>query len=267
VKTGPDKKLTMNLIDTHSHVFLEDFDNDRDQVIQNSIDKNVTKIVLPNIDISSIDAVFDIQKNYPDICYPAMGLHPGSVKEDYIEQLKQIEKEIQNNQVYGIGETGLDFYWDTTFKESQIDSFVTQIKWAIQYDLPLIIHVRESFEETLQCVKENLKPGLKGVFHCFTGSVADAEKIFDLGFHIGIGGIVTFKNSGLGETVNNLPLERVILETDSPYLTPAPFRGKRNESAYVALVAQKIAELKNLPMEKIAEITSDNANRLFGFNK
>lgn len=254
----------MYLIDTHSHIFLEEFEADREQVIRNALDKNIRKIFLPNIDRSSIQSVLNLHKKYPENCFPLMGLHPGSVAKDFETELEQIKKTIEENKIYGIGETGLDFYWDTTYKDQQIRSFTKQIHWAIEMDLPLIIHVRDSFDEVVDCIKRNYDPKLKGIFHCFTGGINEAEIVFDLGFLIGIGGIVTFKNSGLAQTIEKLPLEKMVLETDSPYLAPTPFRGKRNESAYIDLIAEKIAEIKKIPKKEVAEVTSQNALKLFG---
>lgn len=253
----------MFFVDSHTHLFLPEFENDRDEVIMRAMVNDVKYFFVPNIDIHSIKPVRDLCNKYPNNCFPLMGLHPGSVKEDFEKQLERIEAEISQNKVFGIGEVGLDFYWDETYKSEQINSFQKQIQLAIKYELPLIIHVRNSLNEVLTTLSKNYSPGLKGIFHCFTGSIEDANKIIDLGFSLGIGGILTFKNADLDHTVSQLSLENLVLETDSPYLAPVPYRGKRNESTYIPYIADKLAEIFRVDKEEIANITNENIQKIF----
>jgi len=251
------------LIDTHSHIYSEDFIQDREEVVQRAFDSGIKKIILPNIDSGSIRHMLDLTDAYPQLCYPLMGLHPTSVDEDYREELKAVEYWLEKRKFYGIGEIGIDLYWDKKFKTEQIDAFRHQIKLAKSYKLPVVIHVRDSFDETYEIIKEEQDGALKGVFHCFTGTADEAEKVTDLGFSLGIGGVLTFKNSKLDETIRSVDIANIVLETDAPYLAPVPRRGKRNESAYIVYVAQKLAEIYNTPFNQVAEITSANARSLF----
>ncbi len=253
----------MILTDTHTHLYLDDFEEDRQQVVLNALDNNVKRMLLPNIDSSTLADLKSLSAAFPANCFPLMGLHPTSVKEDFEKELALVEHELATGRYFGIGEIGIDLYWDSTFEEQQKEAFRRQLQWAKKYRLAVSIHTRNAFEITCRIVKEELTSDLKGVFHCFTGTVEEARQIMDIGFKMGIGGIVTFKNGGLAEVVAQLPLETLVLETDSPYLTPAPFRGKRNQSAYLLYVAQKIAELKNIPLETVAEVTSGTAENLF----
>lgn len=252
------------LIDTHSHIYSEEFLHDRDEALQRAYDHGVKKIILPNIDSGSIKHMLDLADGYPHLCYPLMGLHPTSVDEDYKEELQAIEYWLEKRKFYGIGEIGIDLYWDKKFVNEQKEAFRYQIGLAKKYKLPIVIHVRNSFDETLEIVKEEQDGSLRGIFHCFSGEDVEARKVIDLGFLLGIGGVLTFKNSTLDEVVKNIALKDIVLETDAPYLSPVPKRGKRNESAYVVYVAQKIAEIHNISVEKVAEITSANARKLFG---
>ncbi len=220
---------------------------------------------LPNIDSSSAGALLNLCQIFPDNCFPMMGLHPTSVKENYEEELKQVESWLEKRKFYGIGETGIDLYWDQTFIKEQEIALSYQIDLAIRYKIPLVIHMRESFDEIYSVLKKKYTPDLNGVFHCFTGTLEQANKVLEMNFKLGIGGVLTFKNSGLDKVVGQIDLKHLVLETDSPFLAPAPFRGKRNESSYVELVAKKLAEIKNKNIEEIAEITTDNAKQLFNF--
>ncbi len=259
------------LIDTHAHLYAKQFDQDREEMIQRAIDNGVTKLFLPNIDINSIEGMFHLADIYPDVCYPMMGLHPCSVKADYLEVLEVLEAHLragnpeadEEGQFCAVGEIGLDYHWDTTFKKQQKDALRIQINWAKELNLPIVLHCRKSFKETLKIVKEMQDGNLKGIFHCFGGSVEEAQQVIDVGFLMGIGGVLTFKKSGLDKTLAEVPLEHLVLETDAPYLAPSPYRGKRNESAYIANIADKLAEVKNCSVEKIAAITSKNALALF----
>jgi TatD DNase family protein len=252
------------LIDTHSHIYSTEFMHDIDEVIQRAYSNDVRKIILPNIDSSSVKNLLDLADTYPHICMPLMGLHPTSVNHDYQEELQVVEYWLRKRKFFGIGEIGIDLYWDASFLQEQIHAFRFQLELAKQYQLPVVIHVRDSFDEVYQVLSEVNDHKLSGVFHSFTGSVEQAKKIIDLGFKIGIGGIVTFKNSGLDEVVQQIDPTNLIIETDSPYLTPAPFRGKRNESSNLVYIAQKIADLHQLTVGEIAKITTENARKLFG---
>lgn len=252
------------LIDTHSHIYSEDFSHDFDDVIQNAYNNNVKKIILPNIDSGSVKHLIDVSNSYPHLCYPLMGLHPTSVADDYKQELEAVEYWFDKHRFYGVGEIGIDLYWSQTFLKQQEDAFRFQVKMAKKRNLPIVIHVRNSFREVFKIVKEEQDGSLKGIFHCFTGNENEAAKVIDLGFLLGIGGVVTFKNSNLAEVIGKLDLSNLVLETDSPYLAPVPKRGRRNESSYLVYVAQKIAEIFDVPVEKVAEITTSNARKLFG---
>ena len=252
------------MIDTHSHIYSEEFDADRDEVILRAQHAGVTKIILPNVDSDSLPRLLKLEARYPDYCYAAVGLHPESVKENYQKELDVIREELERRKYIAVGEIGIDLYWDKTYQTEQIHAFQTQVKWAIDLNMPVIIHVRNSHNETIQALKPYAGKGLKGIFHCFGGTPEEAAEIFSLGdFKLGIGGVVTFKNSGLAASLMHIPLEKLVLETDSPYLTPAPFRGKRNESAYTVLVAEKLAQVYDMSVGEIDRITTENACSVF----
>jgi TatD DNase family protein len=252
------------LIDTHAHIYSEDFLHDVDEVLQRAYDNDVKKIVLPNIDSGSVKRLLDLADAYPHLCFPLMGLHPTSVAADYREELEAVEYWLEKRKFYGIGEIGIDLYWERTFLNEQQDAFRYQVKLAKSYRLPIIIHVRDSFDEVFSIVKEEQDGNLKGIFHCFTGTEEEAKKIIDQGFLLGIGGVVTFKNSDLASVIQNVSLQNIVIETDAPYLTPVPKRGKRNESAYLVYVAQTLAKVFDTSVNEVAEITSENARSLFG---
>jgi TatD DNase family protein len=253
----------MLLIDTHSHIYLPEFDNDLDDVIKRAVDEGIGKIILPNIDSSSISRLHKTADNYPDYCVPLMGLHPTSVKEDFEVEIERIFDQFKKYPYKGIGEIGIDLYWDKTYLKEQVYVFEKQLMYAIQNDLPVVIHARNSFEEIFLSISKPHFKGLKGIFHAFTGNIEQAEFITDLGFKIGIGGILTYKKSGLDETVKSIDLEQIVLETDSPYLPPVPNRGKRNESSFVKFSAAKLAEIKNVTIEEVFRITTKNAREIF----
>jgi TatD DNase family protein len=253
----------MILTDTHTHLYLDDFEKDRQQVIHNALENGVERLLLPNIDSTTLNDLKSLTAAFPTNCFPMMGLHPTSVKEDFETELALVEEELSTGNYYGVGEIGIDLYWDSTFEAEQKEAFRRQLQLAKKYKRAVSIHTRNAFEITYQIVKEELNDDLKGVFHCFTGTLGEAKQIMDTGFKMGIGGIVTFKNSGLAEVVAQLPIEALVLETDAPYLTPAPFRGKRNQSAYLLYIARKIAEIKNISVETVAERTSSTAANLF----
>ncbi len=257
----------MKFIDTHTHLFLEHFNDDIDTVIKTAIEKGVEKFFLPNIDSESINNVLELTKNYPEYCFPLSGLHPTSVNENYVEELEMVEKLLIEHKFYGIGETGIDLYWDKTFIKEQEEAFGIQLELAKKYKLPIIIHVRDSFDEVFKVVDAHNDNNLTGIFHCFTGDFGQAQKIIEYGgFKMGIGGVITFKNSKLGEVIEKVPLDHIVLETDSPYLAPTPFRGKRNESSYIPIIAEKISELHKISVEEVAKITTNNALDIFRLN-
>ncbi len=254
----------MQLIDTHTHIYLQEFDADRDEVIKRSVQNGVVKLLMPNIDNESVSRMLEVQNRYPGICYPMIGLHPTSVKENFESQLEKLESLTDNHKFWAVGEIGIDLYWDKSHLNEQITAIKRQVAFAIHKRLPVVIHSRDSFPEVFQALDEFKGSGLKGVFHAFTGTLQDAEKAVGMGFKLGIGGIVTFKNSGLDKVVRQAGLENIILETDSPYLAPVPYRGKRNESSYLCIINDKIAEIFGLSGEETASVTWSNSVQLFG---
>ena len=252
------------LVDTHSHLFLEEFDVDRDEVIEAAKTAGIHKIVLPNVDSSTIESLGEMVKQYPDTCYPAYGLHPGSVKKNFKEELQIVKDCLQNKNPIAIGEIGIDLYWDKTFRKEQEEAFKTQVDWALEKNLPILVHNREAFDIVMDCLLAFDIKSWKGIFHCFTGTAEQATKVVDMGFLLGIGGVVTFKNAGLDNVVKHTGVGHLVLETDSPYLAPVPKRGKRNESAYLVYIAEKIAEITETKLDDVSNITSYNALKLFG---
>jgi TatD DNase family protein len=253
----------MEFIDSHTHLYAEEFNNDRLSVIEEAISKGIKKMILPNIDAETIPQMMATVQVFPENCFPALGLHPTSVKQDYKKQLDAIFHLLPQINCVGIGEIGIDLYWDKTYLEQQIDAFKTQIIKAQELNLPVIIHCRESFDVIMEALNAIPGPLPTGIFHSFTGSAEQAQKIIDLNFLIGINGVITYKNSKLDEVITNIPLENIVLETDSPYLTPVPFRGKRNNSSYLIYIAQKIADVKKVPIEQVASITTQNTENTF----
>lgn len=254
----------MAIIDTHTHLYSNQFDADRDEVISKAIQEGVSRFLLPNIDSSSIKGMKELVKKYPENCFAMIGLHPCSVDADYEKELSIVEQELKTGEYIAIGEIGIDLYWDKSYLKQQQDTFRQQINWAKNYNLPIAIHCREAFDEILTILDEENDDSLRGVFHCFTGNLQQATHVLNYGgFKLGIGGVVTFKNSGLDKIVEHLDLKDLVLETDAPYLAPVPFRGKRNESKYTLHVAEKLAEIYDLPLKEIAETTTKNALELF----
>lgn len=253
----------MSLIDTHCHIYSDEFDSDRPAMISRAEGEGITKMLMPAIDNSTHSQMLNLEAQYPEKCLSMMGLHPCSVKENYTEELGIVEQWLQSRPFVAVGETGLDFYWDVIYTKEQYDVFQRQIDWALEYEIPIVIHSRNSIDECIAMIDRNQKGQLKGVFHCFSGSLEHAKKIIDLGFYLGIGGVLTFKKSGLDVVLTELDLNNVILETDSPYLTPVPFRGKRNECSYLKYIAEKLADVKARSVQEIAAITSQNAEKLF----
>jgi len=251
------------LIDTHIHLYAEEFNADRDQLITKAINNNVKKFYLPNIDSESIEGMHSLENKFPEHCFAMMGLHPCSVKENVKEELALVEGWLKQRKYCAVGEIGIDLYWDKTFLNEQLQAFKTQIQWALDYNCAIVIHCRDSFDEVYDCLK-SFKTLPKGIFHCFSGSVDQANKIIDLGnFKLGIGGVITFKNSGLDKVVKEISLEHLVLETDAPYLAPIPHRGKRNEPSFILEVAKKIAEVKEVAMYEVEEATEKNARFIF----
>lgn len=250
-------------IDTHTHLYSEEFDNDRYDRINDAVSKSVTKFYLPNVDSTSIEGMLKLEVHFPDQCFPMMGLHPCSVKENYREELDLVKKWLDTRRFAAIGEIGIDLYWDKTFAKEQELAFKEQIFWALEFNYTIVIHCRNAFDEIF-AILQSFEKLPKGIFHCFSGDIIQAQKILSLGnFKLGIGGVVTFKNSGLDKVVEQLSLHDIVLETDAPYLAPMPYRGKRNESAYIPLIAEKIAALKNVSVEEVAKITTQNAIEIF----
>jgi TatD DNase family protein len=254
----------MLFIDTHAHSYSEQFAPDRDEMVQRSLNAGVKKIYMPNVDSQSIEGMLALEEKYPENCFAMMGLHPCSVKENYLEELKIVEKWLAQRNFCAIGEIGIDLYWDKTFFEEQKKAFLQQVAWARELDIPLVIHTRDSTDIVIELLQKELKGNMRGIFHCFGGTMEQANAIMDLGFLMGIGGVATFKKSGLDLVLPHIPLEKLVLETDAPYLAPTPYRGKRNESAYIPLIAEKIAQIKGISLEAVAATTSRNAEELFG---
>lgn len=252
------------IIDTHCHLYLNEFKKDIEQVIERAEAEGVRKFYLPGIDSSEIDNMLLLEERFPGKCIAMMGLHPCSVKENYQDELTKVKNWMAKRKFAAVGEIGLDFYWDKTFAEQQYMAFRIQIELSLKYNLPIVIHTRDAMQETIDVVKEYEPKGVKGIFHCFSGSIENAKEITDAGFYLGIGGVVTYKNAGLAEVLDKVDLKHMVLETDSPYLTPVPFRGKRNESSYLKYVVERLAAIKNVSAEEVAEVTSTNAEKIFG---
>jgi TatD DNase family protein len=253
----------MEFVDTHTHLFSEEFMEDQQGVINRALKARVKTLLLPNIDIGSISALKEFSELAPENCFPMMGLHPCSVGGDFLVDLAVIKEELYSSyRYYGVGEIGLDYHWDKTYIEQQKQAFISQCEWAVELGLPISIHTRSATYDVIKCLK-SMKKMPDGVFHCFSGSREEADEIIKLGFYLGIGGVVTFKNSGLNDILKNIPLERIVMETDSPYLSPVPFRGKRNESAYIPYIAEKLSEIYGTSVSNVAGITTANARNVF----
>ncbi len=264
----------MYFIDTHTHIYDHQFSLDRNETVQRALDAGVKMLLLPNVDASTIAPMLELHEQYPDCTRVMMGLQPEEVKEDYKEVLSMMEKELgeaspasrvsqSRFQYVGVGEVGLDFYWDATYENQQLDAFETQLAWAKQLGLPLSIHCRNAFDKMVKILEKKQDGGLRGIMHCFTGTEEEAKVYLELGFHLGLGGVTTYKNCGVKDYLPNLPLDRIVLETDAPYLAPVPCRGKRNEPAFLVHTAQKIADILQIPVEELAEATTKNVQSLF----
>lgn len=251
------------LIDTHTHLYDEKFEADRSEMILRAISGGVRKMYLPNCDNTTIDGMLALEHEFPEHCFSMMGVHPCYIKENYQEELRIVRSWLDKRPFSAVGEIGLDYYWDKTFVEQQKQAFRQQLEWAIEFNRPVVIHTRDSMQDTVDIVREYHKKGIRGVFHCFTGSYEIASQLIDMNFYLGIGGVLTYKNAGIQEVIQRIDLKHLVLETDAPYLTPHPFRGKRNESLYVKIVAEKLAELKGVSTTEVEEITTLNADQLF----
>jgi TatD DNase family protein len=251
-------------IDTHCHIYSKEFDNDRSEAIVRCEQQNVARIFMPNVDHTSIDGMLEAELKWKNICIPMMGLHPCSVKKDFERELYIVEEWLGKRKFAAIGEIGTDLYWDKTFWEQQQEAFMIQVGWAKKYRLPIVIHCRESIDETIELVGQLKDENLTGIFHCFGGTAEQALKIIDLNFLLGIGGVATFKKAGLDLVLPDVPIGKIVLETDSPYLAPVPHRGKRNEPSYIPIIAQRVAEIKEIGLQEVQEQTTKNAFQLFG---
>jgi len=254
----------MRFIDTHAHLYSNPLKENIEGVMKNAIDNGIDTIIMPAIDSSTLEVMLEVEANYPKNCMAMMGLHPCSVKENVHDELAIIEAQLQKRKFIAIGEIGLDYYWDKTFTTQQMEAFTMQMQWALDYTLPIVIHTRNAMGETIEAVKPFAKKGLRGIFHCFSGSRESAEQIISMGFHLGLGGVLTYKNAGVAEAIKEIPMKWLVLETDAPYLPPVPYRGKTNEPAYMIQVAMKLSEIKNIPLHEVAAITTSNAEKLFG---
>lgn len=249
-------------IDTHAHIYDDVFREDRGEMLERARTENVQAIYMPNVDHKTVDAMLKVESRWPG-CYPMMGLHPCSVKKDFERELYVVEDWLSKRRFTAVGEIGTDLYWDKTFWGQQCDAFRIQVGWAKQYDLPVVIHCRESLDETIAMVEELQDGNLRGIFHCFTGSAEQAERVAKLNFYLGIGGVATFKRGGLDNVLPSVSMDNIVLETDSPYLAPVPHRGKRNEPAHIPLIAQRVADIKQIPLEQVLEKTTENATKVF----
>ena len=252
------------IVDTHCHLYLDAFKTDITEVIKRAESEGVNKFYLPAIDSAEIENMFLLEEKFPGKCFAMMGLHPCSVKENYLDELIIVKDWLSKRKFAAIGEIGLDFYWDKTFIVQQYEAFSMQIELSLKYNLPIIIHTRNAMQETIDVVKEFMPGGVRGIFHCFGGTIENAIEIIDAGFYLGIGGVLTYKKSGLAEVLEKIDLKYIVLETDSPYLTPEPFRGKRNESSYLKYIVEKLAQIKKVSVEEVAAITTKNAEKIFG---
>jgi TatD DNase family protein len=251
------------MIDTHAHIYASEFDGDRKEMLQRTFAADVTQIYMPNIDHTSIEGMLTLAEKYPGQCLPMMGLHPCYVNASFEKELQLVEQWLAKHPFTAVGEIGLDFYWSTEFRQQQEEAFRFQVNMAKKYHLPIVIHCRNSFAETVDLLKEIGTDGLSGIFHCFTGNLSDARQVIGMGFLLGIGGVSTFKNGGLDQVLPHIALEHIVLETDSPYLAPVPYRGKRNETAYLPIIAQRVADLKQTSVEEVSRITTANALTIF----
>lgn len=254
----------MIITDTHTHLYTEHFDNDRDEMMRRAFDAGVSRFFVPAIDSSNTEAMFRLENKFPSNVFLMMGLHPTSVKENYLEELQLVKDLLDNKTFFAVGEIGIDLYWDKSFLQQQQEAFKMQIEWAKEKNLPIVIHIRNSFDEVFEILEDVKDEQLRGIFHCFTGNLEQAERAINLNMKLGIGGVVTFKNGKIDKFLHKIDINNIVLETDAPYLSPVPYRGKRNESSYIIKVLEKLADIYNLTPQKIAEITTQNSKEIFG---
>jgi TatD DNase family protein len=254
----------MRFIDTHAHLYSSPLNENRELIIQNAINNGIDTIIMPAIDSNTLESMLELEAAYPNNCIAMMGLHPCSVKDNVQQELDIVEAQLKKRKFIAIGEIGLDYYWDKIFIQQQIEAFTTQMQWALEKQLPIVIHTRNAMGETIEAVKPFAKKGLRGIFHCFSGSQESAQQIISMGFHLGLGGVLTYKNAAVAEAIKEVPMSHLVLETDAPYLSPVPYRGKTNEPAFMIEVAKKLAEIKNIPIQEVAAITTNNAKAVFG---
>jgi len=254
----------LGLTDTHTHLYSEEFDADRNEMIERAIQKGVSRFFVPSIDSSYTQKMYDLENQFPENVFLMMGLHPTYVKENYLEELAHVERELEKRKFQAIGEIGIDLYWDKTFLKQQQHAFKHQIQLAKKYNLGINIHCRDAFDEVFEVLESEKAEDLFGIFHCFTGDLDQAQRAISLGMKLGIGGVSTFKNGKIDQFLNEIDLQNIVLETDSPYLAPVPYRGKRNESSYTFLVAEKLATIYNVAIEEIASVTTENSKKIFG---
>ena len=254
----------MRFIDTHAHLYSSPLNENRELIIQNAINNGIDTIIMPAIDSDTLESMLELEAAYPNNCIAMMGLHPCSVKDNVQQELDIVEAQLKKRKFIAIGEIGLDYYWDKTFIQQQIEAFTIQMQWALEKQLPIVIHTRNAMGETIEAVKPFAKKGLRGIFHCFSGSQESAQQIISMGFHLGLGGVLTYKNAAVAEAIKEIPMSHLVLETDAPYLSPVPYRGKTNEPAFMIEVAKKLAEIKNIPLQEVAAITTNNAKAVFG---
>ena len=254
----------MRFIDTHAHLYSSPLNENRELIIQNAINNGIDTIIMPAIDSDTLESMLELEAAYPNNCIAMMGLHPCSVKDNVQQELDIVEAQLKKRKFIAIGEIGLDYYWDKTFIQQQIEAFTIQMQWALEKQLPIVIHTRNAMGETIEAVKPFAKKGLRGIFHCFSGSQESAQQIISMGFHLGLGGVLTYKNAAVAEAIKEIPMSHLVLETDAPYLSPVPYRGKTNEPAFMIEVAKKLADIKNIPLQEVAAITTNNAKAVFG---
>ena len=254
----------MILTDTHTHLYADQFNEDRVEVVQRALDLGVKRFFIPAMDSETTQSMFELEKQFPENIFLMMGLHPTHVKENFKEELAHVKKWLDKRNFYAVGEIGIDLYWDKTLLKQQQEAFKTQINWAKEKNLPIVIHCRDAFDEVFEVLEEMKDAKLFGIFHCFTGNLEQAKKAISYNMKLGIGGVVTFKNGKIDQFLNEIPLKNIVLETDAPYLAPAPYRGKRNESSYLLKVAEKLATIYNISVEELAKITTQNSKDVFG---
>lgn len=256
--------MNIQLIDTHCHLYVDAFADDRSEMVQRAVNEGVSSMLLPAIDSEELNNLLELESQFPTLCKAMMGLHPCSVKEDFETELALVKEWLDKRPFIAVGEIGLDYYWDKNFMKEQQEAFRRQVQWSIEKNLPIVIHSRSAVEDCIRILKEFTDKKPRGIFHCFSDHIGIAEQVMDLGFYMGIGGVVTYKKAGLAEVVKDIPLEWLVLETDAPYLPPVPFRGKRNESSYIKYVAAAVAAVKEVSIEEVAAMTTANAKKIFG---